>query len=681
MKKSVLFMILSWLCLGSSMAQFKSLEPLTDVSDRSYYLNGLQFLGDEIYSFSPEGVSVSKNEGITWDALSFDPKGRYPIFIAKDSLKMGMITSSARYFCDGIQLHFSNDGGLQWETNTFKIDWGWFCNTFSLTIKDDHIVLTLYNDMYISTDFGKTFKNYDFYGNENQNQIYHIDSTFYIVDNNHVRKSKNLKNFQRVNLPGLGNIENHFVYKNQIVLTDGVSIKIFDGNNLSPFTDFNIDLNFERTATDGKSMFFYYEEKVIMVDLSTFDQVSIAYEKYIKLFEENVFIHFHNGFVYYFDGQRLNKKSIGSPSSPAQNISHPYPFYVNALFYAFDWIWGKGEHLYFSDLNNPSWNKSAINRTKYEDFGVVGKSEVLVQRPSPAIYKIYGQKVRNSAFSMDIASLESVGNVLFARHNDGKLYTLHNGILPWIEVSINRVWNKPVFAYSQKKYIIHESNQSIVVSDDGYQWSVLPGKIPEPFISIRVLKNGSFIAISAKNIYLYSAENEKWDKFTTANLPFQSNIFVGLETYDNTVITAVIYKGVYVTNIEDVRWTKWDEGLTDFKFIKSLGGDSHMVLLIGNQVHMRPYIELPATTSVNHLEFAENAIALYPNPAVHFLNIHCDSVETVCRFTISDMCGNNMLESNQHQHQVDISQFPNGMYVVQLHTLKNTYQRTFIVAK
>lgn len=673
-------MILSWLCLGSSMAQFRSLEPLTDVSDRSYYLNGLQFLGDEIYSFSPEGVSVSKNEGITWDALSFDPKGRYPIFIAKDSLKMGMITSSEPNYCDEIKLHFSNDGGLEWETNTFKIDWGWFCNTFSLTIKDDHIVLTMYNDMYISTDFGKIFKKYDFNGNGNQNQIYHIDSTFYIVDNNHVRKSKNLKNFQRINLPGLGNIENHFVYKNQIVLTDGVSIKIFDGNNLSPFTDFNLDMDFEKTETDGKSIYFYYDEDLVTVDLTTFKKEIISFKNYFSNTSEDFFLRVFDGFVYYFEGNRLYKKSLNSPFNVI-NISHPFPFFVNAFFYAFDRIWGEGDHLFFADLNNHVWNKSAINRTKYEDFAVTGKDEVLVQRPSPAIYKLYGQKVRNSAFSMDIASLESVGNVLFARHNDGKLYTLHNGILPWIEVSINRVWNKPVFAYSQKKYIIHESNQSIVVSDDGYQWSVLPGKIPEPFISIRVLKNGSFIAISAKNIYLYSAENEKWDKFTTANLPFQSNIFVGLETYDNTVITAVIYKGVFVTNIEDVRWTKWDEGLTDFKFIKSLGGDSHMVLLIGNQVHMRPYIELPATTSVHHLEFAENAIALHPNPAAHLLNIQCDSVETVCRFTISDMCGNNMLESNQHQHQVDISQFPNGMYVVQLHTLKNTYQRTFIVAK
>lgn len=71
-----------------------------------------------------------------------------------------------------------------------------------------------------------------------------------------------------------------------------------------------------------------------------------------------------------------------------------------------------------------------------------------------------------------------------------------------------------------------------------------------------------------------------------------------------------------------------------------------------------------------------NNFTIYPNPAQDFLNLQ--GVDTVESYTILDMTGKQLGESNANINQIDVSNLSNGVYWLQLQTQNGTVSKKFI---
>lgn len=72
--------------------------------------------------------------------------------------------------------------------------------------------------------------------------------------------------------------------------------------------------------------------------------------------------------------------------------------------------------------------------------------------------------------------------------------------------------------------------------------------------------------------------------------------------------------------------------------------------------------------SLSNLDFSNDlisSISLYPNPTNSALNLEIPN-EVVKQVEIYDLSGKKLLKSNQHQ--IDVSSFATGIYMVQIQT-------------
>lgn len=74
---------------------------------------------------------------------------------------------------------------------------------------------------------------------------------------------------------------------------------------------------------------------------------------------------------------------------------------------------------------------------------------------------------------------------------------------------------------------------------------------------------------------------------------------------------------------------------------------------------------------------SENDIVVYPNPATFFVNVSCKEYK-VQSIKIVDLLGKVCYFSNSNSSQIDISQLPKGMYILQAQTEKGVLSKKFV---
>lgn len=80
-------------------------------------------------------------------------------------------------------------------------------------------------------------------------------------------------------------------------------------------------------------------------------------------------------------------------------------------------------------------------------------------------------------------------------------------------------------------------------------------------------------------------------------------------------------------------------------------------------------------TAVSNL-FEKGEISLYPNPAHHYLTIKSDlNIEYI---TIYNLTGSEVINANNTTDKIDVSQLPQGIYIVKLKTEKGYYQQKLL---
>ncbi|MFN4083361.1 MAG: T9SS type A sorting domain-containing protein [Bacteroidia bacterium] len=200
----------------------------------------------------------------------------------------------------------------------------------------------------------------------------------------------------------------------------------------------------------------------------------------------------------------------------------------------------------------------------------------------------------------------------------------------------------------------------------------------------------------SKNIWRYNVSSNFWDlakakksgineltdmAYTQDSLENFFYVFGG-KTYNYDTKTEIYSDEIYKLDLNTFSWTKYSSKLpygiaeftatykhgtssnTDTIFL--IGGKTASGLISNNVFKFLPstgqIITVPLSTSINEYALNNDKISIYPNPANNILFIkNADKNSTVI---IYDSNGKQLINSNLQNEQINISEIPNGFYII-----------------
>ena len=115
----------------------------------------------------------------------------------------------------------------------------------------------------------------------------------------------------------------------------------------------------------------------------------------------------------------------------------------------------------------------------------------------------------------------------------------------------------------------------------------------------------------------------------------------------------------------------------------SQAGTYHVTLYVENSAGSGFY-SLPITVEgCAGLQENENDFRIYPNPAATLLNIESSNEFSIESVTLIDAMGRVVLNEpiRNAKTAIDISDFPNGMYVVRLFSSRGNFNKSLLIQK
>jgi len=100
--------------------------------------------------------------------------------------------------------------------------------------------------------------------------------------------------------------------------------------------------------------------------------------------------------------------------------------------------------------------------------------------------------------------------------------------------------------------------------------------------------------------------------------------------------------------------------------------------LLGNPVSQPPPLSIPESSeSLYHT----STFRIFPNPAINELHLSFDEAKNIHKITILNQWGQEVWYKNTLIKDVDLTNFPNGMYVIEIKTNDKIYRKSFLVIR
>lgn len=318
--------------------------------------------------------------------------------------------------------------------------------------------------------------------------------------------------------------------------------------------------------------------------------------------------------------------------------------------------------------------------------------------------------INNGITSMQVWSINKVGNLLFASSTAGKVYKSADGGNNWTlsNTGISALTIVRKFVLFNGKIFATTSNTGIIISsDNGNTWSQhntgIAGLVAD---AIMVADNDLYAGVN-QGVYKYDIANQSWIS-KSSGLPNQS---VGSLTYikdnmqnitlfegngnSNDVAKSVnggdnwslaknglpnvgVYSllgintsvfagndyGVYMTTDQGANWTDISGFplASQAKFLNKSSSD--LYVLQGGKLWKRSLAGL-GLTAINETDKMQD-IRIFPNPAKDIISVNTPF--TISKYEIADISGRIVLSGNLKNESINISSLIKGIYFVKLTT-------------
>lgn len=665
-----LVMIISLISLH---AQFVNIGGIKGASS----LDRLHCSAQKIYAFSKEIIYVSENDGVKWDYLAEIDGEAYYSNIFSNGDNLAFIGAEDDVIFDEFYFYNSKNGGKTWERKLIEssgIDLA-FLDNISITIEGELIVISMDYNLILSTDGGKTFKVFDFEGMDNNNTVHFLNGQFYFIENHRIRISKDLKNFESLSLNHINNILYHFKSADRLYIYDG-ELKVLRDSIFESLGTKNDHLEFSKSSYFENKIYLYGENSI-----KVYDEIKNEFRNVLG-FGETKILTINNGNVYFQDidnPESLYRKSLEAANAPGVSISNFNIIRDANIYSANDVLWHDKFQLAYFDININRWRTTPFNKTKNELYGVINKNEIFIKKPQASIVDINGIKIRNSIIDSDILSLISCGDILIGKSEDNKLYGLHKGILPWIEIPTLSVWDDIHAIVTQGKYIIHNGKTQMLTSNDGYIWNFLSTQNLGNIVSTRYTDEGKLIVATQSKIYLYDEISKVWQVVSTDNLPFTKILISGIESFKNILFVSQVNGGLVYSSNLGVDWQRWEEGLPNFGFKNIILSGDNLFVNFNGELYMRSLKEILDLNILGDNAKFDPALLLFPIPVRDFLNFQIDEAYTIQNINIRNLEGICIKQKSFYEDKtIDVSMLPTGMYYLQVETTTGVLNQKFV---
>ena len=169
--------------------------------------------------------------------------------------------------------------------------------------------------------------------------------------------------------------------------------------------------------------------------------------------------------------------------------------------------------------------------------------------------------------------------------------------------------------------------------------------------------------------------------FNPTTLAYNGNVFVAKYNYNGDLIAADQLTGQYgslvtsasFTGNHDLVFTGTFLGTIDFDFTATVLNQTSQSVNYSDRYFAKYSVD---TLSNNTNELPTNAYTVYPNPTQNILNIHNPS-SAVLDVMVTDISGKVILQKyNTNETQINVANYPQGMYFVTLTNQQNNTKTT-----
>lgn len=687
MKNFILLIICSALIPLYISAQFKSIG-----GDGSTTVSKIIVKGDTIYASGDSGLYKSYDGGLTWKEI---PGSRLLGDIEKFHINGDIIVVvNINKMVDNrkMTIHISQDGGLNWIKKDIVRYYGFYDfydNELSITIHQNIITLATYDEIFVSKDLGVTFSLL------NNNTSYHLRSDYiyyengfhYIIEDKKVIKTNDFTSFTDVYVAPSGSISGFF--KNSL------SIYIYNNGAHQLIGDSFENIEMDPSLFDNGKTYSFDESFVYTYEMWNYEVNMYDYEfnlikvyDFSTLFDElsyNNKFTVNGGFIYYFtkDEKKLFKKALESATQSAVEIAGNIKTGKGEYVMVDDRLWQIDFRLSYYDYIIQQWLRPNI---KYEqnDYAIVDKNSLIITRPI-SIVNLNGLKIRNTSIPSDYKELFNCSDIIMARDfTDTRIYTLIDGILPWIKIDEEITWESIKTEFSNGFYILHNEKDEILFTQNKYTWQKIKLNAStignQKISSVQTTNNGQFYLTAGHTLYIYNPTSNVWTKVNNTIHPYGNEIITDLAIFKDIMIQTYYGYGVVISLDFGVTWQKFEEGLSDPYMTDIFIGDTHLYVSNQYDVFERQISDIPGLSSTENITLQTNtSVLVSPNPAIDLLNYKIKGTEKIIAIHIYTKEGKLVLQQldiSKNEGQIDIQLLASGQYFINFKTSNDQYITT-----
>ncbi len=210
----------------------------------------------------------------------------------------------------------------------------------------------------------------------------------------------------------------------------------------------------------------------------------------------------------------------------------------------------------------------------------------------------------------------------------------------------------------------------------GASWSELTSGLPplldSDFESFAVSGTNVFAGDLGGGVYWSNTDGASWSAVNT-NL---TNLHVHALAVSGSKLFAGTDGGVFLSTNLGADWTAVNTGLTDLNVQSLEVFGSNLFAGTGNGVFVAP---LSSLAGINETENEDMHISIFSNPCNGTFQISNDASE-VMQVELFDVTGESVLQKElcSGTNQMDISNLPNGIYIVKFTAFKGSFEKKLI---
>lgn len=639
---------------------------------------------DTIYALSNSIIHKSADGGQTWVAIPGSQLlGDLEEFHVNGDFIVAVDVKVEFDWLD-MTIYSSKDGGLNWvKKDIYRPDYFFslYEDDISITIHDDIITVATNDEIFVSKDFGVNFAiiSDKKFNHERSDFIYFQDGHHYIIEHTKVTKTTDFITFTTVDNSESSGISGFFRDHNSIyIYSDGTQKLVgdaFDAVALDPLLfDRDLKYNFDENYLYVYNKYQYeiqlFDDEfnpIKVIDISTIIDVQSDYERFLV----------YGGFIYYYNTLEygLYKKDIITGSNSVVEITDNIKGALGNYIIVDNSLWQITTWLSYYNRSADKWQSPNINFENNE-YAIVNKNSIITTN-TRSIVNLGGVKIRATDFPFLGPKLFNCNDIVMARDDINKtVYTLIDGILPWIEIEYEISWEKIKTDFSNGNYIIHNEIDEILYTSNKYTWQKIklnPSVIGNQKISsVQINVAGEVFITASKSLYKYNALNNTWLKVNSNLHPYPNQTISDFAIYKDVMVQTIYGHGVVISLDQGLTWQTFEDGLPDPYMVDIMFSDSHLFVTNLFEVFERPLSEIPGLSSTDqNITSSDTSISIYPNPVTDVLNYELINIDSPTNIEIYNTDGTTVYEqknNTQIKGQIDVVTFKSGIYFIKTNT-------------